>query len=128
MMNPGHVAEMKIWLLIAFFLLNASAVWGEESGAQRKVREYYERKGAELAACKGDRACLNRVRGEQARARAQAMRDLMGPIDMPKFKNPTPKKSEPLQTDRPTIRSEDTQGSSSSAHKKDEFDLGDLDF
>lgn len=127
-MNTWLVSSTTLGLLIGCFVLNVSAVWGEESGAQRKVREYYERKGAELAACKGDRACLDRVRGEQARARAQAMRDLMGPIDMPKFKYTTPKKSESLPPNRSQIRSEDTQGSFLSAQKKDEFDLGDLDF
>ncbi len=127
-MDQRHVPGVKIWLLIVFFLLNASAVWGEESGAQRKVREYYERKGAELAACKGDRVCLDRVRGEQARERFRAMRDLRAPIDMSKFRNTTPKGSEAIQSGRPKIPTEQKQGSSSSAPKKDEFDLGDLDF
>lgn len=127
-MNKFNFSIISIWVLIFGVGLNAGAVWGKESGAQRKVREYYERKGAGLAACKGDRACLDRVRGEQARERARAMRDLMVPIDMSKFKKTMPKGSEAITSDRPKNSTEQKQGSSSEAPKKDEFDLGDLDF
>lgn len=127
-MNKILASATTLGLLTGCFVLNTSAVWGEESGAQRKVREYYERKGAELAACKGDRICLDRVRGEQARARAQTRRDLMAPIDMSKLRKITPKESGAIQPNRLKVPTEKKQGSSSAVPKKEEFDLGDLDF
>lgn len=127
-MGKYMVSATKVWLSIVLILLNVSAVWGDESGAQQKVREYYERKGAELAACKGDRVCLDRVKGEHARERARTRRMLMAPIDMSKFKKTMPKSSEATTSDRPQVSTEQQQGTSSSAPKKDEFDLGDLDF
>lgn len=138
-MKKWLYSAINIGVMVLFLNVSVFSAFGQAIVTEQQVIERYKQRGAELAACKGDLACIDKVKMKHYRENQSSRDFLRGRIDYESYisrrggkslpeKGPVDGGQSQSKSEKLEPRTWQEQVSAEASPKTDEFDLGDLDF